>query len=476
MKKIFGKLKNKKKLIIIGGIILVVLLAVLFLKDNKKNEAIYNVQKSDVEQSVLLSGKIETTDKADLGFATSGRLARIFVKNNQEVRQGQNLAQLEIGDLLAELRIKQINSKTSDIDLTGAKDEVDRVTIQENTKVESAYRNLLTEDLALVPSNNTHTVTPPDVSGIYNGPEGKYDITIDKENVTVYERRLRTFGLESTLKIINDDGPTMLGTRGLFVSFPDDLKSYEDTNWILEIPNKSGASYLSNFNAYNEAKNQHDVAIKNAELKYQKLLSEKEGNNYSSIAQAEIQKIYSEIRKNTISAPFNGRVTNIEKQVGENASTGEQVITVLGENKLQVVLQVSELDVSKLIPESPITISIDAFLGETFLGVLKTINSRDTKVDGVPVYEAFVELPADPRVKTGMNAKGTIVLATKKDVVAIPSYLIEKNGETSSVEVLTASGKIEKRIVEIGLLGTDSMVEIISGLSVGENLVSSPAK
>lgn len=475
MKKIFDFIKNNKTYFLIGLVVLMVVFYFIFRGNGAGKEA-YTVKNTDIVQSVTLSGKVQTSDRADLGFADSGRLGRIYVQNNQNVLSGQILAQLEIGDLLADLKIKQANAKASDVDLESAKDELEKVTTTEDTKVANAYRTLLSEDLTLVPNSNDYDVDVPSVSGLYDGLEGQYKIVIDRENFTSTDFIIRTFGLERTERIINESGPTPLGTKGLYISFPgNDLSSYFDTVWFLDIPNKSSSSYLANYNAYNEAKKQRDSAVKEAEFKYKKLLTEIETGG-STVAQAEIDKINAEIRKNTIYAPFAGKVTNIEKEIGENASIGERIISILGEEKLEVVLQVSELDVSKIAPSSTIKLTLDAFPGEEFLGILKTINSRDTEIDGVPVYEAFVELPADPRIKTGMSANGTVVLSTKNNVPAIPVYLIKQVGDKNIVGLMLTNGDTEEREVTLGLLGTDSMIEITSGLKDGDRVIANGKK
>ena len=183
------------------------------------------------------------------------------------------------------------------------------------------------------------------------------------------------------------------------------------------------------------------------------------------------EKIQAEIRKNTIYAPFTGIVTNIEKEVGENAGVGETVVSVLGEERLEVVLEVSELDVSKLVVGSSVNLSFDAFPGETFVGTLSTINSRETTVDGVPVYKAFVELAGDSRIKTGMSADATIVLVHKDDVLSVPAYSILKEEGKNFVKILGVDGKTEKREVTLGIVGSDSQIEILSGVSVGDKIV-----
>lgn len=470
MKKAVSWVKKNKKYSIIGALALVLLFSILIKHKNGEVET-FEVKRTDIEESIILSGKIMNNSQADLGFASSGRISKIFAKNNQEVTEGTILAQLEIGDLLADLRIKELSFGSSSLELEDAKDELEKVKAQEDAKVESAYRKLLGDGLVLVPSSDNYSVDAPTVSGFYSGPEGQYKINIKRKDTSVSDYEIFTFRIENTITKIKEEGSTPLGTKGLYISFSEeDLASYEDTTWYLDIPNKSSSVYLTNLNAYNEAKRARDLAVKDAEFNYKKLLNEEGGT--SSIGLAEIEKIRAEIRKNTIYAPFAGKVTNIEKEVGENAGIGERVISILGEDTLEVELQVPELDVSKIIPDSEVKITIDAFPEEEFIGIVKTINSRETEIDGVPVYEAFVALNPDSRIKTGMSANGLIILNSKKDALAIPLYLVEKIDGKNFVEVMLPDGEKEKREVILGLVGTDKMVEVVSGLSLGDKIVA----
>ena len=464
MKRILSFINEHRWLAIVLAFLV---LAIILISKNRNGVEYYTVQRQDIEESILLSGDVRTKDKADLGFATSGRIVNIFVKNNQEVDVGRTLAQLEIDSLLADLKIKEINSNTSDIDLESAEDELDKVTAQEDTKVENAYRTLLSDDLEPIADSASYTMATPTITGSYNGDQdGQYKLRIIYEN-NRYE--LRTFGLENTIVEINEEGFTPVGTRGLYISFSDDLDDYRDTIWWLDLPNKNGSSYVTNLNSYNEALKNRDRNIKTAQSSYDNLLSQ--SGNTDSVAQAEIDKIKAEIKKNTIIAPFSGMVTNIEKAVGENVSVGERVITVVSDGGLEVILQVSELDVPKLIPGMPVVITFDALPKEEFTGTLETINSRDTQIDGVPVYEAFVSVAPDARIRTGMSARGEVLIGESRDVLALPKYLLTSEGGETFVNAQGVNGSIEKRQVVIGITGSNSMVEIISGLKEGDKII-----
>lgn len=434
------------------------------------------VKRSLFVNQVSVSGKVETSSRAELGFADSGRIGRIFVKENQNVKAGQILAQLEITDLLADLKIKEINSRTSNVDLEDAKEVLEKVRNQEDTKVDNTYQALLTEDLELIPEVNDYGVDPPTLGGIYKGAEGRYKIYIDKENVTLPNYVLFTFNLENTKRVINKQGSTLLGTRGLYIFFPDDpgLSSYEGTTWYLDIPNKTSSSYGTNLNAYNEAKDERDLAIKNAESDYQKLLTEKNDGS-SSILDAEIEKIHAEIKKNTIYAPFDGLITNTEKEVGEIASTNEPLITMISTGTFLIESYVPEINIPLIKLHDKALVTLDAYgENETFNAEVVSIDQAETVRDGVANYKIqlqFVE--KDDRLKSGMTANVLIVIFSKPDVITVPGGVVF--GKDGKKFVQVKNGKeINDREVVLGDISSLGQVEVVSGLEVGEMVVLNP--
>src|SRR5690242_21329456 len=60
------------------------------------------------------------------------------------------------------------------------------------------------------------------------------------------------FRSENTKREINRQGSTPLGTKGLYISFPDSINSYNETVWFIDIPNKSSSSYLANLSRSEE--------------------------------------------------------------------------------------------------------------------------------------------------------------------------------------------------------------------------------
>lgn len=65
--------KHKKYFYYAGGAIIMVLVGLFLLKNNNSTEATIIVSRTDFINQVAVSGKVETSSAADLGFAAGGR-------------------------------------------------------------------------------------------------------------------------------------------------------------------------------------------------------------------------------------------------------------------------------------------------------------------------------------------------------------------------------------------------------------------
>ena len=90
-------------------------------------------------------------------------------------------------------------------------------------------------------------------------------------------------------------------------------------------------------------------------------------------------------------------------------------------------------------------------------------------------YQVVVSLESVPAgVLSGMTAQVTIRLAEANGVVAIPSTALNGSRGSYTVRVLDATGQAVARQVQVGLV-TTSLVEIQSGISAGEVVVTGTA-
>ncbi len=397
------------------------------------------VEESEFVQQVSVSGKVVAEQEVDLAFSETGRVEILSAKVGDRVPQGKTLATLGISVLSSELRT--------------ARADLDKIEKEQNALVESAYRTLLSDELAAVPSSS-YGVNTPVITGIYDGEEGTYRVRITKkENSTDFGMRI--FELESLGPIeVLDDEPTPLGTKGLFISFPDVQSSYDDTIWYITIPNTKSASYLSNYNAYQEALRAREKTVTNA--------------------QAAIEQIKTEIAERVLRAPFAGIVTVVDTEVGATAAVNETVISLIGDDTLQIESFVPEINLSLVQPGASSIVTLDAY-GDSvpFEATVVTVDPAETVRDGVSTYRAILEFETpDERIRSGMTANVVITADRRENVISIPQRAVAMRDGASYVRLLVGEETVERE-VETGAVSSLGSIEVISGLTPGEILVLS---
>ena len=458
-----------------AGIVIILALGWMVFGGNNKEVQTLVVEAKPFVQQVSVSGKVEAAEDVDMTFEVTGRVNAIHVEVGQKVVAGAPLVSLSSGTLAAQLASAQADVTRQRIERENSGVNLDEVRDQQETKVESAYRTLLSDDLEATAQYNSYGVTAPVITGLYNGAqEGTYKLRVEQADDNTGDFELYVFDLETPGGVkASKTGPTKLGTKGLFVSFPNGIAAYKGTTWYVSVPNEKSASYFTNYNAYQEALRERDRAIAEAEAELEK---RSEGLTIADAAlasaQAEVARVLAELSKYTLRAPFDGVVTAIDANLGGTASVSEPAVSVIGDGGLEIESYVPEINISYLEPGDAAVITLDAY-GESvpFPATVAAIDPAETVRDGVSTYRVrlqFVE--EDERVKSGMTANIVITTDERESVISVPQGIVKnKNGKhTVKVQV---NGKNEERVVMTGLISSLGEIEITSGLEVGETVV-----
>ncbi len=473
-------IRSHKKVSIAIAAVIVIIMIIALAGSQKSSAETMVVEKRDVVDVVKIAGRVEADIVADLGFETSGTIRDVSVATNDVVKKGDRLASLDLGTLGAELASAQASVAIKRAQLNNMKLSLNAVSDKQDTLVDAAHRKMLSEGLVAEPESNSYTQTPPVITGRYDGAEGYYKIIIDRG--IQQDSTIRTFGIEKTEEIkIAKTSATRLGTRGLYIAFPDEITAYNNTTWYVYIPNTKSQTYVSNYNAYQEALSERDRVLDEAEgdLRSQQVgVSIAESELAQSVA--EVSRIQALIGQRILRAPFDGVVTAVQVDPGESVTGGAAAISVISKGVLGVEVDLPEIDSVKVMTGDTATVSLDAFgESESFLGTVVSVNRSETVVDGVSVYEARVAFDEqDARIVSGMTADVSIETERKDAVVAIPARAI-KYHEDGTPYVLISAGdkkKPQERTVALGVRGSDSYVQILAGVSEGEVVVIAASK
>jgi len=190
-----------------------------------------------------------------------------------------------------------------------------------------------------------------------------------------------------------------------------------------------------------------------------------------ALAQANYDVAKALLESLQIKAPFDGVVFEVSAQVGQTYQA-EAGLFLIGDPKaLEVVANVTEEDYPLLSVGQSVEAFFDARPDVTVQGKVDRIIPKRIAGDR-PLYNIYISLNEVPDgLADGMTSDTAITIAKREGVLCLPRAVVRASGsETTIVKVWDGVQEVEKQIT-IGLRG-DTYVEIVSGLSEGEQVVT----
>ncbi len=140
----------------------------------------------------------------------------------------------------------------------------------------------------------------------------------------------------------------------------------------------------------------------------------------------------------------------------------------------QIEISLNEIDVAAVSVGQKAVITFDAIDGLEATGVVTEVDLIGSVSQGVVDYTVKVAIEStDERIKSGMTATVEIITAQKDAVLVVPqSAVTTVNGQTFVTKRVEETAEETVRIpVEVGLKN-DTEVEIVSGVSEGDSIVT----
>jgi RND family efflux transporter MFP subunit len=193
---------------------------------------------------------------------------------------------------------------------------------------------------------------------------------------------------------------------------------------------------------------------------------------------ADYRNTQSEALKRKVTAPIAGTINEINIKNGDDLSRTSSNSTtnapiIIGDlETLKALVEVNEVDISKISIGQEVALKFDALDSLTVSGKVEKIDALGVVAQGVVTYNVTVGLDAlDERIKPQMSVTASIISNSKEDVLIIPTSAITTEGDNYFVEILN-NGMIPQKIqVQIGM-SNDTQTEITSGLNVGDKVVT----
>jgi HlyD family secretion protein len=200
----------------------------------------------------------------------------------------------------------------------------------------------------------------------------------------------------------------------------------------------------------------------------------------ADVATAEAQLVATETDRQrlVLVAPFAGTVAKISGELGEYATPSPPgvpmppAIDLIDDSCLYVKAPMDEIDAPRIQPGLPVRITLEAIPGKVFAGTVRRVAPYITAVEKqartVAVDVDFVNPDEARGMLVGYSTDVEIVLATRAEVLRIPTSALREGGKVLVVEGHT----LVERTLQTGVANWE-FTEVVSVLAEGERVVTS---
>jgi HlyD family secretion protein len=477
---------------IITGIIVLLVAGIAIAHSHKTAYQFISVKQGPITETVSVTGNTTPIQSVSLGFQNTGTIAAVYANLGDTVSKGQviarldtatnaasiqqaqaevdqqsaSLGSLEQGTVPQQLAIDQSNVSTAQTALTNA--------IQTGyIQVQDAMQNKIYPFFSTDNANRESVTLPSNYNTILSSisqilsPWGTAVSTITSSNAITVAQSSDTY-LSSLLPLVDQVSTGVTAQTSGSTTSADTIQTLQ-------------AQITAARLTVTDAKTAIDTAEAALTTAQGTLALAQAGPTNNAIAaqqaavaqaQASLSSAQATVQNSEIIAPISGILTQQDAKLGQLATIGTPLVSVLGSNGFEVDAGVSETDVGKLAVGDVVSMTLDAFPNETFNGTVFYIAPAETNTNGVITYLTKVSFDkADPRIKSGLTANLTIQTNSKPSVLILPEYAILQNDNGTYVEVL--QGKTVKDIpVTLGIQDQNGNVEITSGVTAGEQVLN----
>jgi HlyD family secretion protein len=461
-------MSKKQKTWIVGGVSAVVIIGLVLVllsvraQSSSNSSAAYqttNVQLGTLTSSVEGSGTVASTQSTNLAWQTSGQVDQVMVQIGDQVKAGDVLA-----------------------------------TLLQDAKTQSNLETALT-----TAQENLAQLTSPEAIA-----NAKLAITTDQTNMINAQYAVNNLQYWQNNALIQDQYANVVIAKA---NLDKAQKAYDNANVGEYINNVGEASltqslynaqqaYNAAFNSYSAysqkpTQRQVDAAQANLDLANAKLEQDKTylaaltggsvpadatGTAYLQLKQAQlaVQTAQENLNATTLTAPFNGTITQANAIPGAVVAAGAQIFRIDNLSNLVVAVQVTEIDINGIKNGQTATITFNAIPNQTYNGTVLQTDLAGTVGNNTTNFTVKVQITdADAKVKPGMAANVTITTNQVDNALLVPSTSIFTDTNGKQYVYLIQNGTQTTVPVTVGAI-SDTTTQITGNtLKEGDTIVLS---
>ena len=483
----------------IGGAVVIVLIAIgitWYIKDVSPSGTYTSVVSAPITEEVDVSGVVQGVQTTDLSFQIPGQVSWIPVAVGDKVGAGQVLASISGGAQAAALLGAEANLETASATLASlqAGTRPEQLSIDQNavTQDQSSLRDAIrsayvSADSAIHATADQFFINPRTAGAAlaFIVPDATLTNTVVQERIAL-ESVLTAWSAQVSDASFAVSDPTIPATQAeenltQVNTFLDNVASalakaqqspaivgYQES---IVVARTSVAGTQSALTAA-------ETALSNAEGT---LTLADAGATPQTIAiakaqvdgaQAQVDAAQVASNETALVAPIAGTITVQNAHIGETITPGVPLVSMIGTGAFEAKAPVSESDIGKVKVGDTATATFDEYPGESFPATISAVDPAAVVTNGVASYFVTASFTTnDPRIRSGLTAHLSIVTASVSNTLVIPaSSIISDRG--SEFVYLKGANTTNKTAVTTGIESAAGMIQILSGLSEGQKVLT----
>ena len=442
-----AKRKNNTFIYVLVGLVVLLLVFAFFKRGSRSTSEEVTAEKvapREIREMVAASGKIFPETEVKISSDVSGEVVELFVEEGDSVVNGQLLAKVD----------------------------------------PDAYQSAVERGVASV--NNAKAQSANAQAGIERAKAQVLQAEADIERIQF--QMINTQGIhDRNIKLLKDGVISQ-------ADFDQSLSNLQTLEANLAAAKANLESLQANLKSSVQSAKAADYTVKSNE--------------------ATLKELRTNLRRTTIYAPNDGIISRLnieqgERVVGTAQMAGTEMMRVANLNAMEVQVDVSENDVLRVALGDQVEIEVDAYIGRKFEGTVSQIANSASSSTGAlttdQVTNFVVTISIDPQsyrdlvsinnpypFRPGMSASVEINTHTESDALSVPIQAVttrEEKDDKKEGKARKVSTKEEDEVKEVVFvvdadtvkmievktgIQDDTYIQILAGLSEGEEVVTGP--
>ncbi len=459
----------------------------------------YTVQRGDVTDALVLTGRVAATRSQDLFFREEGHLTRVHVQSGDRVDRGQLVAEIDPGTLPNKISEAQsrlatlqesiaLNAQRSQLDVRSAELSLEEARAQlvelqrppDEFEISSArlaieQARIGLEDTrrstslaktqaqrAMEQAANAVRDAQANYASIYHNPTGK----TEQEHMEALERAQRAIE-NAQLNLENARATYEAARENEITSIQRAERQLEASEMALEkLMTPPDPAEIA---AAQRAVNQAQLRLDQARLR----LSNPDQQLSVQQTQREIAQLQEQLEERRLYAPFAGQVTEVIVQPGDRIAAFAPIVNIMDPSNLEVVVdEVLDEYLTRITVGQEVTLSFPRYPQQSLRGTVKRLPTSPLLTNPSARGEPYLRIAfdhGDLELALSEPAEVLITFSHKADVLWLPPEAVRSFDRRSFV--VRQEGDQQRRVdIKVGIV-TPDRIEILEGLEEGDVVV-----